>query len=649
MKIKRLDRPKLPDSYMRHIASRDCALWVGEGFDQPDEIQAVVELIQLPWRMVLCESSEAGFVQSLEAVAQRSEAQFTHARGFLHLVASNPEGVSLPPRALPVFLLNGRADAQDPSESSKRTGMAHKTRRLNMLNTLVRAKPTSLVVVANDDPRLLEQLVELWQDGFRCLLSVASKSAEDGKRIDAWLTQPESPSAIDFCPVAVTDFADDLIARTRLEIPEERVVVRMLSPDENMINLDITTCELSEQPLLDRYSIIRVNDLRLLQPEDLSQEEFSAFFDKSAETWAPYGAGLPWQRHPDLSRRVIDSLKTCLRTGYDHNRLLCIASEPGAGGTTLARSVAFLAASAGFPVLVARSLKFRPEATEIESFLLRVRQEFRAATANSESVTDEDSPETPWLIVFDVQHWDGRESELRHFLGELTRRGRSVVVLVVTGPDVSEELRNSARFERIEVLSHELNQSEALDLGRHLNRFLKPHGTEKTDSQWQQFFDAHRPNVSAQVASFWIALQFWLKGQLDISESVQSWLYKQFNQLAVTDEVRCLLLEIAALSVERQPLPEGLMPEIRGQAFPVSVILEQVRSDGPALALVRESIASQRQWAMAHDLLGRYLLTSTYFDRQMLARLSISDAVDPVHLRLMLLRRIATRHDLERT
>lgn len=648
MKSKRLTHQQLPDSFIHQLSSRDCALWVGEGFHGPDEVNAIVELLQLPWRFVLCESAEAAFAQKVEGVAQRADAQLTRVRGFLHLVASNPEGMTLPPQALPVFLLNGRADAKDPSEASTRAGMAHMLRRLTMLNVLVTSKPTSLVVVFRDDPQLLAQLVDLWKDGFRSLLGVASTSADDAKRIDAWLAQPDCPSAVDFCSVGVTDFADNVIRRTRVQIPEKRVVVRMLGADDKTVDVDLTSCELAEQPLLDRYSIIRLNDLRLLQPEDLSQEEFTSFFDKSTESWAPYGAGLPWQRTAAPVRKTVDRLKNCYEAGNVHNRILCIASEPGAGGTTLARSIAFGAASAGFPAMVARSVKFRPEAAEVVSFLYRVRQQYLATTRTAESSGEKEEQETPWLIVFDVQHWDGREGDIRHFLGELTRSGRPAVVLAVTGPEISEELRNSARFERLDVLSHELNEKESLELGHHLNRFLKPFGKDKSDAQWQQFFDAHRPNVTTQVASFWIALEFWLKGHLDLSESIQSWLYKQFKQVNVSDEVRCLLLEIAALSIERQPLPEGIMPMIKQEQLPLSVVLENVRSDAPALALVRDSSASQRQWAMAHDLLGRYLVTSTYFDRQMLERLSISDVVDPISLRLRLLRRVATRSDLAR-
>jgi hypothetical protein len=648
MKSKRFNHQQLPDSFIHKLASRDCALWIGDGFREPDEVNAIVELLQLPWRLVLCESADAAFAQKVEDVTQQADAQLTRVRGFLHLVASNPAGMTLPPQALPIFLLNGRTDAKDPSEATTGAGMAHMLRRLNMLNVLATSKPTSLVVVCRDDPRLLLQLIDLWTDGFRSLLVVASTSGDDAKRIDTWLSQPDCPSAVDFCPVGVMDFADNVIRRTRIEIPEKRVVVRMQGADSKKVDLDITSCDLAEQPILDRYSIIRLNDLRLLQPEDLSQEEFTDFFDKSTESWAPYGAGLPWQRNAAPIRKTVQCLKNCYEAGHVENQILCIASEPGAGGTTLARSIAFAAASEGFPALVARCVKFRPEATEIASFLYRVRQQFLANIQTAESSGEREELETPWLIVFDVQHWDGREGDIRHFLGELTRSGRPTVVLAVTGPEISEELRGSSRFYRLDVLSHELNEEESLELGHHINRFLKPFGKDKSDAQWQQFFEAHRPNVTTHVASFWIALEFWLKGYLDLSESIQSWLFKQFKQVNVSDAVRCLLLEIAALSIERQPLPEGIMPTIKQEQLPLSVVLEHVRSDAPALALVRDSSASQRQWAMAHDLLGRYLVTSTYFDRKMLERLSLSDAIDPVSLRLRLLRRVATRSDLAR-
>src|SRR5581483_10616357 len=97
---------------------------------------------------------------------------------------------------------------------------------------------------------------------------------------------------------------------------------------------------------------------------------------------------------------------------------------------------------------------------------------------------------------------------------------------------------------------------------------------------------------------------------------------------------------------ERQPLPEGLMTSAPKGELPYSLKLEAVRDDLPALALVREVSASTRQWALLHDLLGRYLIRSVFFDRAMLDRLGLNEASDPDALRLRLLRRVATRRDI---
>ena len=648
MENKRLTHSTLPDSYIHYISGRDCVLWVGEAVNGPTELDTLCDLIQLPWRMVVCESSDPEFAKRIEELAQDTDDQLKKQRGFIHLVASNPEGLMLPPRALPVLLLNGRDDASDASESSKRTGMGRMVRRLNMLNMVVLAKPTSIVVVSNNDRQVFEQLADLWQDGFRSLIAVASSAEQDSNWIDTWLSQPQSPPAIDYCSMPLTDFVHDVASRLRRELPEDKVVIRVRESEQKLCDLDITNCELAEHPLFDRYEVIRTNDLRVLHPDDLTLEQFTQFFDKTVETWAPYGAGLPWQRNSKPLQIVATHLARVHDAGADENKLFYVSTEPGAGGTTLARTIAFSAASEGFPTLVARSLKFHPEATEVASFLYRVRREFHSQVRAHIAADEDDIPETPWLLVFDVQHWDGREAELRSFMSELTRSGRSVVILVMTGQQIAEELRNSARSEQLDVLTHELTQDEALDLGQHLNKFLKPLGRDKSDAEWHQFFNTHRPNISSSVASFWIALEFWLKGQLNLSESIQSWLYRQFREAEASDNMRCLLLEIGAMSVERQPIPEGLMPSFEAESLPVSVLLETLRSDVPALALVRDSTASQRQWAMAHDLLGRYLLNSTYFDRQMLEKLSLLDAADPVHLRLLLLQRIATRADLAR-
>ena len=185
-----------------------------------------------------------------------------------------------------------------------------------------------------------------------------------------------------------------------------------------------------------------------------------------------------------------------------------------------------------------------------------------------------ESFETPSLVVFDVDHWEGRQSELYTFLTGLKKDGRPVVILAVNSPFVPVDLRGD-RVHRIANLTHELSLDDVLGLGAHLNKYLRPFGKEREPHEWRRFWEAHRPDyLTTSFAHFWIALEFWLKGQLDLNQSIQSWLYDSFIHFDSQDDLRLLLLEIAALSVERQPLPEGLMPLSPTHRRPFSVLLE---------------------------------------------------------------------------
>ena len=311
--------------------------------------------------------------------------------------------------------------------------------------------------------------------------------------------------------------------------------------------------------------------------------------------------------------------------------------------------LAFEAASEGYPTLVARPALVQPESLELSRFLhrthlARIEQGVEKSNAPDGAAEGSEVFEVPWLIVFDVSHWEGKNQELRGFLASLIKDGRPAILLAVGSPFVPADLGRSSRIKQLVSLTHELDLEQALQLGNHLNKFLRPFGKDRSEYQWQQFWEAHKPDyIRSSIAHFWIALEFWLKGQLDLNQSIQSWLYDSFRSANIPDDVRLILLEIASLSIERQPLPEGLMPLTPTHQQPYSVLLENVRISVPALALVRDSIGVQKLWAMAHDLLGRYLITSTFFDHQMLERLGLTSATDPIQLRLILLRSVATR------
>ncbi|MFO6224745.1 hypothetical protein, partial [Pseudomonas aeruginosa] len=99
-------------------------------------------------------------------------------------------------------------------------------------------------------------------------------------------------------------------------------------------------------------------------------------------------------------------------------------------------------ASKGYPVLVAKQFPFIPDALSISNFLTRAHQAFSADHGEeSEPIGIESSKgsgskkyETPWIIIFDVIHWQGRDGELLRFNQELIKSGRPVCTLIVSSP-----------------------------------------------------------------------------------------------------------------------------------------------------------------------------------------------------------------------
>lgn len=644
----RIQHDRLPDLIVQSLTDRDAVLWIGAGIGSDErEVELLRRMICLPWRMVLCESTNAVLAESLEKASQADD-RLNRKRGFVHLVASDPEEVELPPRSLPVFFLNGRENASGTGDSCNRPRRAMERRRLNMINLLQRSNPRVLLALSSGADHPLDDLIELWDEGLRPLLVIQSSASEDAHRLDHWLTQKSSPPAIDHCVGPFVQSASDLLDRSLAVLSEDRWVIRLRLPTGEKRELDVTECELIEQPLLDRYEILQVRDLVPLVADDLSSEEFNSFFDQSKKSWRPFAAGVPWHRSKYPRQDLLRLLREVETGGPEQNRIAVIACQSGAGGTTLARSLAFEAAREGYPTLVAKQAKFQPNPTELATFLYRVRQFALSTPAEDSGASpdDDSASETPWLLVYDVQHWEGRRTEIQGFVKALSRSGRPAVVLVVTDEDIGDELQKASNKSILDKLGHELSERDVLALGAHLNKFLRRFGREKSESEWRSFWESHSPGgMGNSIASFWIALEFWLKGQFDLSESIQQWIMRQFRETEIRADERRLVLEIAALSIERLPYPEALLPRAPEGTYPYSSSLHDIRSEIPSLALVYSRQPSP-QWAMAHDLLGRYLIKSVFYDRSMLAALGLDSVEDPTMFRLLLLRRVATRKEM---
>ncbi len=178
-----------------------------------------------------------------------------------------------------------------------------------------------------------------------------------------------------------------------------------------------------------------------------------------------------------------------------------------------------------------------------------------------------------------------------------------------------------------------------------MNQFLRVYGKERQDWQWDQFYQDHTVRYLEGTSAFWVTLSFWIQGQYDLSELIQEWMYRSFENKTSDNIIRTAILEIAALSSERLPLPEGLLPSSSGQ-WPVSHLLEDRRSSLAALGLVRISADGEKHWALLHDILGRFLINALFYDFPIRDELGFAEAKDPEHLRFLLLRQISQKRAL---
>jgi len=639
----------LPETALHELLNRDAALWICEGIVVTEE-QAVMltKLIALPWRLVLCEENSGILASQLTQFSSKKDVLASQ-RGFVKVISRDPRNIICPVRSLPVYLLNGCEGATAVSESNRLSGTAAQRRRLNMIERLLDEKPRMLVVMSCSEHSVLASVQDAWEEGLRSYIVYVTESRDEIADLKSWCSKSSGPPLVQVVSLPSTEFANYCIEKTEAVLKPDQYVLRYRDVEDSCVELDITSCENVEYPILDRYEVVLARDLTPVYAEDLSDDDINSFFERSSESWKPYAAGIPWTRGEEATAKVLRALEEVAAGGYEQNKLCLIASETGAGGTTLAHSIAWKVAKEGFPTLVAKQLSFVPDVTELTSFLYRIRQVFierNSAVTGSENA-DELPPETPALLVFDVPHWKGREQQLRMFMGRLRQDSRPVVVLAVVEAGLVQELPTDAFVS--DTLTHSLTEDDALNLGNHLNMFLKLKKRDRSPDEWLAFWRMYLPqmgDVAGNVASFWVSLQFWLRRQLDLTDSIQTWLYNQFSRAELSDELRLIILSIAELSLHRQSYPEGLLPVSPENAFPYSVQLEEARRDIPALGLIPIRTRTGLQWFISHTLLARYLLTAAFRDRRLVKDMGFAECTSIVHFRLELLRQLATHEDI---
>ena len=621
-------RSNVSADFVADLAHREIALWLRSDTLGGDDTEALVELLQLPWRMVLLETLDKGLISHLDQHVPNET--LVRKRGYIQIVEENPAQISLPQQCLPIYLLNGNPSAPtDPFQDQ--------LRRMTMLDGLRQSGVRRLFIISlKQDTPLPADLANLCAAGFRSYVTIAT----DGTDIEFILANcREIPLPLVLLDESIATVVDQVLALYRNNHPDQGHIIRLRRSEQgDFATLDVASVDDPERPILSQFDLIREADLTPLLPSDISTQVFTDFFRDPTLSWEPYAAGLPWERHGDAKVEILDILRMIETEGAEQSTFATIISESGSGGTTFAHDIAWHCATQGYPVLIAHQSPFVPDSLATSNFLNRVRQ------LNLNDADEAGYCEVPWLIVFDRAHWEHRSTEIRSFFRDIRRNGRPVCILTVTGPRRGMSIFDSYPERELANLTHALSNEDARDLGSHLNKHLQVHGRRRMQSEWDQFHDKHR--VGADFSMFWIALSFWIRDLYDLTETIQERIFRAFKEHVTDEDIQQAILDIAALSAERIPTPERVLVTPKEKEWPVPRLLEDSLPDLADLGLFQFNVADQPYWTLVHDILGQQLLNALFFDIDLRQQLGFENAKELIDLRLMILRRISERPEI---
>jgi hypothetical protein len=273
---------EVPENLLSGLESRDVALWIRSLPEDPPTLEKLVAFLTLPWRLVFSEVSDPGLVKALEEVSQFSD-PMTRKRGFVQMIDTDPSRIELPQRCLPFYLANGRQSANALSDFESRL------RRMTMLEDLRRSGVRQILVISGNDDPVPPDLKELWRSGFRSHLTFVSDSASADVTVKDWIDETLGLAAANLSRHPTARVVEDILARYTASYPEDRRVIRVRDHNGILHNIDVTETDEPERPIFEQYSLLQDRDLAPLLPEELSEEDFVAFFQTSCPR--PSGLG----------------------------------------------------------------------------------------------------------------------------------------------------------------------------------------------------------------------------------------------------------------------------------------------------------------------------------------------------------------------
>ncbi len=217
---------QIESALQTELLSRDALLWLGDGVgNSPEQISSIARLVALPWKSVLCESTSADLVAAFET--WKDHPVLVQRRGYLDVIASNPDQTLLPTRTLPVYLLNGREGSRDPLEGPKVSPQKAFLRRFTMLNSAVASQPTLLVVVSSGDSSTVGNLCELWEEGFRSRVVFVTQNSEEIGDLEVRFVKKYLISALTVIEQSPTQFAEALAGDIHAAVSEDLLLLRI--------------------------------------------------------------------------------------------------------------------------------------------------------------------------------------------------------------------------------------------------------------------------------------------------------------------------------------------------------------------------------------------------------------------------------------
>ena len=228
--------PKFDSSIPIELETRDAALWLGESVGDDNEHTEIIALLaSLPWQLVLCEGTSGKLANAINA--EKDNETLKRRRGFTDLIASNPDEIPSISRSLPVYLLNGRADTDDSLAKTSLTPQRELLRRLAMLKRIELAQPRMLVVVSDGKPSTLQNLIDLWDEGFRSRLVFVSADEGETKRIESEFRSKFQLTSVTICEQPSNEFAYDLSTEILSSVSDDQIVVRFRDRSDQILSL----------------------------------------------------------------------------------------------------------------------------------------------------------------------------------------------------------------------------------------------------------------------------------------------------------------------------------------------------------------------------------------------------------------------------